>query len=994
MNFFKEKLNIVLRFRVVNIMLLVLLLMLIFFTPNAGAYVDTNVLPGTLKNIDANGYNWSFENGKYKHTDTTAGGFGGASASSYTYYNADGTKGNSGQIVNGQDTNSSNNPNDLMIWVTTAVGWLLAGASMFLGYVLTVILTVLINVASFNKIIDVPVVVTGWVVIRDICNMFFVLILLVIAFATILRMENYSLKKSLPKLIIAAVLINFSRTIFGLIIDFSQVIMLTFVNAFASTGGGNFVSLFQLDKYLSMSKVSEEAFKNNSALAVLAGMIGAFIALLITTVVIVVLLAVLLMRVIMLWVYTILSPFVFLGHAFSGAQKYTSQIWGDFTKQIIVGPLLAFFIWLALVTAQSSSDAISKNTNLGIEAATKSQQFISNTTNNTVVQAFSDIYSSNNFQKYIITIALLIGGLMVTQQIGGFAGQMAGKGMGWIQSGKKLAWNGINKGADWINRKQAKRTGVDLNVWRQADRIQRALGRGKERELKAIATKSTENLQKGGIRGYAGGFTAEGWADQYLGVKGLWKAGKGSLMGMYTSKNKGILPAAKALLGMGAGSEPYAESLVAKANLNDIKEKGATVSVVDYNKTLNQMEKEQQKAKFDKDETKYNEATEKIKALNEGWNNNLKHPLKKKTRDRIELIDAENVRLEAVKKGALEHNDQDTYNKATEQLIKNSKEKSDLTKPFDDYLVSVRGKVGTMEKKMSFFSVKDLEGQAKIRASISEAGKNVNSENEDELVADFQGALAENNMALAAAISKQIFKVGGGNALLGKFGYNVRGGLTEEEEKKLKVEGRGDEIKKSRGLNDFMRDIFRDKLKMSEPTMLALQSDIAEMAKGINHDYAAATISVNRQGRLHQVTESEQAANLDNETSKGDVETLIRRGNRLKYGAEDAMTKEFKWSESGLMFFAQNVSSILKEISGKRFNRSAAKKVSETGAIKVLEEYLTDLQRNGIQFNDTSGNIIADIKTEFIDKLKSYASSSSKENIEKIKEAAEKFKKA
>ncbi|MFA6551103.1 MAG: hypothetical protein WCV41_01030, partial [Patescibacteria group bacterium] len=76
------------------------------------------------------------------------------------------------------------------------------------------------------------------------------------------------------------------------------------------------------------------------------------------------------------------------------------------------------------------------------------------------------------------------------------------------------------------------------------------------------------------------------------------------------------------------------------------------------------------------------------------------------------------------------------------------------------------------------------------------------------------------------------------------------------------------------------------------------------------------------------------------------------------------------------------------------FNRSAAKKVSETGAIKVLEEYLTDLQKNGIQFSNNSGKIIADIKTEFIDELKSYASSSSKENIEKIKEAAEKFKKA
>jgi len=77
--------------------------------------------------------------------------------------------------------------------------------------------------------------------------MSFILILLIIAFATILRQESYS-KKLLPKLLIMAVLINFSRTIFGLLIDFSQVIMLTFVNAF-SAGGGYFIKALELIFY-------------------------------------------------------------------------------------------------------------------------------------------------------------------------------------------------------------------------------------------------------------------------------------------------------------------------------------------------------------------------------------------------------------------------------------------------------------------------------------------------------------------------------------------------------------------------------------------------------------------------------------------------------------------------------------------------------------------------------------------------------------------------
>jgi hypothetical protein len=49
----------------------------------------------------------------------------------------------------------------------------------------------------------------GWVITRDIANMFFIVILLVIAFATILQIEQYNYKKWLPKLILMAILINF-----------------------------------------------------------------------------------------------------------------------------------------------------------------------------------------------------------------------------------------------------------------------------------------------------------------------------------------------------------------------------------------------------------------------------------------------------------------------------------------------------------------------------------------------------------------------------------------------------------------------------------------------------------------------------------------------------------------------------------------------------------------------------------------------------------------
>jgi len=71
---------------------------------------------------------------------------------------------------------------------------------------------------------DVPIVQEGWTITRDLANMFFVLILLVIAMATILKVETYGMKSLLPKLIAVALLINFSLVFCGVVIDSSQIL--------------------------------------------------------------------------------------------------------------------------------------------------------------------------------------------------------------------------------------------------------------------------------------------------------------------------------------------------------------------------------------------------------------------------------------------------------------------------------------------------------------------------------------------------------------------------------------------------------------------------------------------------------------------------------------------------------------------------------------------------------------------------------------------------
>ncbi len=372
-----------------------------------------------------------------------------------------------------------------------ALAWIVYGFVWFIGLFFSYIASWLGSVAQWNHFIDVTAVTTGWVIVRDLCNMFFVLIILVIAFATILKYENYSVKKLLPKLLIMAVLINFSKTICGLIIDFAQVIMLTFVNGFSGGGINNLVTLLGVDKIVSMTQATSNPAITIDSLSLFGGLLAALFSAIIAFIVVLIMLVILIFRIVMLWIYVILSPIAFLASAFPAGAKYSQQWWSEFSKQVIIGPLLAFFIWLALSTAQVSSTEISKNAQLD-------DTFRSNIP--------SDVLGAETFQTYLITIALLIGGLIVTQQLGGMAGAAAGKGIGWIRSGalapavgaRKLAKNvggwGLDKVSGW--------TGVDLNVARGYKRLTAQMDKHKAERALSVRDKTLETAEKGGrIRG-------------------------------------------------------------------------------------------------------------------------------------------------------------------------------------------------------------------------------------------------------------------------------------------------------------------------------------------------------------------------------------------------------------------------------------------------------------------------------------------------------------
>ncbi|MCC7160767.1 hypothetical protein IT399_03550 [Candidatus Nomurabacteria bacterium] len=74
-----------------------------------------------------------------------------------------------------------------------------------------------------------PFVGGAWGVVRDLSNIFFILILLFVAFETILGLAHDA-QKTITKVIVVAMLINFSMFFTGVVIDTSNVLALVFYN--------------------------------------------------------------------------------------------------------------------------------------------------------------------------------------------------------------------------------------------------------------------------------------------------------------------------------------------------------------------------------------------------------------------------------------------------------------------------------------------------------------------------------------------------------------------------------------------------------------------------------------------------------------------------------------------------------------------------------------------------------------------------------------------
>jgi hypothetical protein len=179
----------------------------------------------------------------------------------------------------------------------------------------------------------------GWVIVRDILNMFFMLILLFSAFATIFQVEKYHLRKIIIMLVIMALLVNFSFPITRFIIDFSNSAMYFLVEY---TGGGSTV----VGNFTNLGGVLREASSINSEFSAL------FLNIIFLFIMFCTMIAIglnLLIRILALAILIILSPAGFVFAFFPSTKNVANDWWSALFKYAILGPVMVFFLYLAVL---------------------------------------------------------------------------------------------------------------------------------------------------------------------------------------------------------------------------------------------------------------------------------------------------------------------------------------------------------------------------------------------------------------------------------------------------------------------------------------------------------------------------------------------------------------------------------------------------------------------------------------------------------------------
>lgn len=299
-----------------------------------------------------------------------------------------------------------------------------------INYVIGLIAAMFFKVGGFlinfalelnSDILNLSAVQIGWTATRDLANLGFVLAIIIIAFATILRMENYGAKNALWKLIVAALLVNFSLTIAGVFIDFAGILTNFFISKAIPEPGLSgalkfadaLAGAFNAQQFLKPAEAGTDAEfiegLPSGGKAMFLGIVSIFFVAFFTLVGAIALIAIavmLIIRLVFVSFFVIGAPLAFLMWVLPATQHLWNKWWNEFIRWVMFMPAVTFFIYLAVYTMYARTGEVQK----AVEAVSIGKQDLP-------IQSFSENLSGS-IAEMVLIVGFLILGLVVANKFG------------------------------------------------------------------------------------------------------------------------------------------------------------------------------------------------------------------------------------------------------------------------------------------------------------------------------------------------------------------------------------------------------------------------------------------------------------------------------------------------------------------------------------------------------------------------------------------------
>ena len=300
---------------------------------------------------------------------------------------------------------------EVFLWklVNGVFGWMVWLSGMLLDYAINSMVVgfgQMYATSGLGLTID-----TLWVTVRDIFNLTFIFGLVFIGLRMIFGSDSNT-KKVLVSIILAALLVNFSLFITKFVVDFSNIAAVQLVNAFPKDASGvpsisgQFTHLMGLTSLWNFSSQAGVDFSNMTGGGSTGYIFGTMFLYIITAFVFFAGALLLIIRFVVLNIYMVLSPFMFIGWVFPSMEKYSKEYWSGFLSRCFVAPAYLLMLYF------SSKVLVSFSVTGGGGANSLSTMFTK-----AAPASFAAV-----FPPFILTAVFLIAAVVVAQKMSATGG--------------------------------------------------------------------------------------------------------------------------------------------------------------------------------------------------------------------------------------------------------------------------------------------------------------------------------------------------------------------------------------------------------------------------------------------------------------------------------------------------------------------------------------------------------------------------------------------